>query len=214
MSPLAPHLHWSCPLCTLFAAEDLAADEAPAPAAAAKGGGGGGGRSSVTLGDLMSAGVIAPGQGVISVTFKRQVFTADLAADAAIECEGKKQGLASSLFHCFMAHAMLLVLRWPRKSNCAAVLKPPKAAAALPAGKRFTSCTAFSIHCKRKLTPGKQVGAGAAGRQRTLPSMPEPPYFRCPLRPTPNRATMGGDRCTTWGGRWTSTERSSWPPAA
>ena len=60
--------------------------EAAAVAAACKGGAGG--RSSVTLADLVGAGLITPCAGCITVSYKNQTWTADLAADGAIEFEG------------------------------------------------------------------------------------------------------------------------------
>lgn len=50
--------------------------------------GGAGGRSSVTLADLVGAGLITPCAGCITVSYKNQTWTADLAADGAIEFEG------------------------------------------------------------------------------------------------------------------------------
>lgn len=66
------------------AADDLRAEAAAA--AARKGGGSG--RSSVTLADLVGAGLLAPCSGCITVSYKHLTWTADLAADGAIEFEG------------------------------------------------------------------------------------------------------------------------------
>ncbi len=68
-------------------ADDIRA-EAAAAAAAARKGGGASGRSSVTLADLVGAGLIAPCADCITVSYKTQTWTADLAADGAIEFEG------------------------------------------------------------------------------------------------------------------------------
>lgn len=71
-------------------------------------------RSSVTLADLLQHGLIHPGDGSISVTYKGAAYTASLSDDGTIVFEGYK----------------------------------------------FTSPTAFSIHVKRKQTPGKQGDDG------------------------------------------------------
>lgn len=138
-------------------------------AAAAARKGAGSGRSSVTLADLVGAGLVAPGSGCISVSYKNQAWTADLAADGAIEFEGGARGCASWLQRCgsdFYSRVHLagtaLAAAWHLlptlqpallKDSCGA----SPAAVPLPQGLRFSSTTAFSIHCKRKIMPGKQV---------------------------------------------------------
>lgn len=75
----------------IHAASDIAAAGDAAAAAAADDGPGpkrSGARSGVTLAQLVQAGVVQPGQNVITVLYKGASYTASLNAAGAIEYEG------------------------------------------------------------------------------------------------------------------------------
>jgi hypothetical protein len=59
-------------------------------------GGGSGSRSSASLSDLVASGIMVPGKGKITVTYKGTTVTANLSEDGTIEHQGRKYNSATA----------------------------------------------------------------------------------------------------------------------
>lgn len=173
---------------TACAAGDIAAAASAAATAAANDGAGpkrSGARSGVTLAQLVQAGVVQPGQNVITVSYKGASYAASLNAAGAIEYEGSTFVRCASACDAHdgqqAAPAVWPDASGPRlsvalslNSDCAGIfhtfevvphLRP--VAICMPSSPPLPlpvtphphptprSPTAFSIHVKRKQTPGK-----------------------------------------------------------
>lgn len=138
------------------------ADLAPEPPAAAAQRTG---RINVSLADLVKAGVLQPGRGVIGMSYKGSQFAADLTADGAIETEGETEILfalmeagAGAPVACPLHHAAA-------------------AAPAARAGQRFPTPTAFTLYCKRKISP--TVSSDDGWRNATYAGAAKPVRLLC-----------------------------------
>lgn len=132
------------------------------------------GKASVSVRDLVDGGLLSPGKGKLTVTYKGVTYTASLRADGLIQFRGKALATQLGLWGCNAhvsggwRHAWQAWQPGHAAASCSAAGGRSGAASGrawhayqapdgsvLLTGMEFSSATAFSIHCKRLQTPSK-----------------------------------------------------------